>query len=224
MRVPVMALALFAVGVLAAPLACGGDSGPNCGPDSCAGCCIDGACANGNTPGACGTGGVACLSCPAGQVCESAACAPCDGTTCAGCCDGSGCRSGDQDRACGRGGEACRTCADGTYCSSPTTECLTSLGIGDICESDEQCESEYCSPVGWCNHYSGCESNAGCAGSGPEGRNTTNGFANYCIRTTDGYECFPGCSSSADCSSYERRTCSETTSIGLSSVHTCSRP
>lgn len=47
-----------------------------CGPDSCQGCCTDtGDCLGGTAVFECGSGGAACVSCAANQVCQAGACA-----------------------------------------------------------------------------------------------------------------------------------------------------
>jgi hypothetical protein len=42
-----------------------------CGPQTCAGCCFNGACQPGNTASACGKSGVVCSACGTNQVCKT---------------------------------------------------------------------------------------------------------------------------------------------------------
>ncbi len=110
---------------------CMGGVCSGCNAESCpAGCCSGSTCIL-PSPGACGSGGEACLACGAeadncspfgacqcgigpvcgsGQRCVSGACV-CDPTSCpSGCCAGNTCRRGDVMEACGRGGRACADC------------------------------------------------------------------------------------------------------------------
>jgi hypothetical protein len=52
--------------------------GPKCDPQSCASGCCDatGACKNGTTDEACGTGGGSCAACPTDQACKAGKCSP----------------------------------------------------------------------------------------------------------------------------------------------------
>ena len=104
------------------PLSAGGgvcSGGASCDPANCTGCCQGNICLVGDVEGACGSHGVTCAMCPAGQACAfvtmdmgyACTAAPCDPSTCSGCCDGLVCAVGDQDVACGSGGEACVNCA-----------------------------------------------------------------------------------------------------------------
>jgi hypothetical protein len=51
-----------------------GASGDACGPETCAGCCSDGACVEGTSEEACGIGGETCSACQGGQVCGAGTC------------------------------------------------------------------------------------------------------------------------------------------------------
>jgi hypothetical protein len=68
------------IGLVIVAAGCGGGSSApridrSCGPSSCDGCCtVDGVCVPGNTATACGSGGVACSACLAGQICSAQAC------------------------------------------------------------------------------------------------------------------------------------------------------
>ncbi|HEY4014386.1 MAG TPA: hypothetical protein VGM06_13680 [Polyangiaceae bacterium] len=71
------------VGVDAAPIDAGTDAPdapPGCGATTCAnGCCNNGQCVTAETSSACGTGGVACQSCPSQAACTSGICLGCAG-------------------------------------------------------------------------------------------------------------------------------------------------
>ena len=105
---------------------------PNCGPDSCSGCCDGDSCLGGDANAACGSGGLACEACPAelGATCVANDCEiQCGPDTCGGCCDGNICRDGDADGACGGYGDACNDCgAD----SCSMGECV-SAACADSC-------------------------------------------------------------------------------------------
>lgn len=99
---------------------------------SCAGCTLPGSgeCVNGDSPGACGIGGMACAVCPSGFCTELGECveAPeCGPETCDGCCDESGlCVAGEAQDECGVGGFACEDCATTATCESGT--CVPECG------------------------------------------------------------------------------------------------
>lgn len=108
----------------------GGDQG--CGPGSCPGCCLGDICLEGKALSACGGGGLACVECIGGMICQQGACRPrdqgCSSANCGdGCCAGDTCRSGVGNDACGTGGEPCVDCAaSGGVCSAATRTCLSS--------------------------------------------------------------------------------------------------
>lgn len=49
-----------------------------CGPQSCGGCCFNGACQPGNAPNACGKGGEECAACQTNYTCGSGVCTGCE--------------------------------------------------------------------------------------------------------------------------------------------------
>jgi hypothetical protein len=121
-----------------------------CGPGSCAGCCVNGACADGEEDGACGSSGASCFACDEGQRCVAGGCT-CDVTSCDGCCSGNVCVDGGSPLACGRGGIQCASCASAQTCDE------------GVCGCDGGACAMGCSP-GSCP--SGCCSGDKCLGSG----------------------------------------------------------
>jgi hypothetical protein len=119
---------------------------PDCGPDTCLGCCDgEGGCRPGNERAFCGEDGAACRVCVGGR-CELNACVwdvPCGPDNCDGCCDGDNvCRPGDGDGACGAGGEVCRICAGG-HCADQA--CVFDFPCGPdncpgCCDPDNVCQ------------------------------------------------------------------------------------
>jgi len=101
------------------------------GPNSlCDGCCQSGQCMTGTSPSACGTGAVACATCPSSPcttaTCTNGVCGQVNradgsscvgvkgvchgGSCCTGCWNGSACLSGTSTSACGIFGAACKKC------------------------------------------------------------------------------------------------------------------
>lgn len=119
-----------------------------CGPLSCAGGCCDptGRCIPASMQGVatCGTGGLACGACQAGESCSGGACS-CGGTACTGCCDAHGnCLTQETNTACGAAGTACVQCASGQECGGQR-QC--------VCDATS-CPDGCCTTAGTCEHYS----------------------------------------------------------------------
>jgi hypothetical protein len=101
---------------------------PTCGPDNCAGCCVDdpvlGSTCLAYSPdskdpdeAACGIGGMACAACGANESCSAGTCiADSCAATCGGCCDGDTCVEISGPTTCGVGGDACQSCGSGRTC------------------------------------------------------------------------------------------------------------
>lgn len=116
---------------------------PTCNATTCpSGCCDNGVCRAGDTIGACGMGGSACVSCTNNQTCSAGACVfACNATTCPnGCCQNGVCLSGTTSAACGMGGGTCATCTaaqacNGTSCQATcnATTCSNGCCQGDTC-------------------------------------------------------------------------------------------
>lgn len=105
----------------------------NCGPLSCAGCCVGEVCAVGTQNTACGVAGAQCQNClnqfPP-RTCQSGSCQQvptCSPLTCPnGCCQGNTCVAGTQDTACGGSG------VDGGFGGFQCQNCASS---GQICQN-----------------------------------------------------------------------------------------
>jgi hypothetical protein len=120
-----------------------------CGPDTCAGCCVDQfTCRDIPNERACGGGGEPCEDCGVDGLCTGdgqcvdASCA----NTCSGCCteDGDCIDGGDnlEDAQCGRRGELCVECASGEFCADPgrcISEACTDSCQGGCCDPDGTC-------------------------------------------------------------------------------------
>lgn len=105
-------------------------------------------------------------------------------------------------------------CAAKSYCET--------AGVGDSCASGSSCQSGLlCAggTNGWCTH--GCSDSSDCNGS--YGGKNKYGHYNWCMKTSGGAnDCFPGCSTDADCSWYPGTTCKTgSTTVGVS-VGVCS--
>jgi hypothetical protein len=115
-------------------------------PRPCNGCkSSSGACLNGTTSSACGSGGSACTACQNGQLCDESQCvAPpeCNADNCPGCCQDNVCVMTSTNSSCGSGGNACNNCTENN----------------GICNADKQCElpcgpqncAGCCTPSGQC--------------------------------------------------------------------------
>lgn len=113
-----------------------------CDNVSCEGCCRGTMCLPGDSSTACGTGGLTCNECGAGDTCDDGVCSGCTATTCPdGCCSGSTCNPMGID-SCGLGGVACTPCdmlrAD--RCVGGSCMC----GDGDPCSSGQRCVAGLC--------------------------------------------------------------------------------
>ncbi len=121
------------------------DMGPPT-PPPCSGCrSSSGACLNGTTSAACGSGGMACMACQNGQLCDESRCVDppsCNADNCPGCCQGTTCVMTSSDSACGKEGNACQDCSVNNA----------------TCNADKQCESP-CGPencAGCCTQSGQC--------------------------------------------------------------------
>lgn len=146
----------------------GGAAVATCTPDNCAGCCRDDVCQAGESPNACGTGGVACEVCSGQAACTPDGCKePCTPDNCKGCCDGDTCLAGTDDGACGAGGAACSACEGSRVCADNTC-------IDASCQAN--CASGCCSASG-CEPgttATACGSGAGACVACGTGRTCTN--------------------------------------------------
>jgi hypothetical protein len=186
-----------------------------CGADSeCeSGCCAK---VTGETFGACAAPS-ACCECTAGSY-------ACSGTGSIQSCDdgchwttdscGTLCKSAGYD-----GTTGCEFDADRGH---DTCSCFYG-GIGDACTTSSTCAVGGCESLAhWCGPATDCVSNTNCIGTGPGGRNHTSGYSNYCVGVTGGgHECFPGCSTDADCAGYSFGVCKAVTTISGSTQYVC---
>src|SRR5262249_17924550 len=156
--------------------------------------------------GACGH------SCGASQTCTDGACVSlcacssgqftCSGSSLKTCDDGCHFTTNDCDSACRAGGyDGATRCGYAGDLGHDACLCYHG-GTNAARTSDSTCNSGGCASLAhWCS--SDCSSNSDCLGTGPGGRNNTNGYFNYCVNITGGsHECFPGCSSDADCAAF----------------------
>jgi hypothetical protein len=97
----------------------------SCDSSNCQGCCDGNVCQTGAYNAQCGSNGVACEACPAGQECAPVqsgmggnscqATSVCTIESCPnGCCANDICAVGTQDLACGMGGQGCVDCTMNT--------------------------------------------------------------------------------------------------------------
>jgi hypothetical protein len=112
----------------------------------------------------------------------------------------------------------------GTTCKS---SCTPKKGIGDGCMADVDCVSgttctEHNSgTTGWCTKPCSGNSQTSCPGL-HNGKNE-NGEYNWCVNTSQGYECFPGCDlTSASCGELGSSTCQNASTYNNTSVKVCS--
>jgi len=100
-----------------------------CGPSNCAGCCTAlGGCQSGASSGACGSGGVACISCVSGETCSVGRC------ICLPDCAGRVCGADGCGGTCGAGCAAGRVCnATGTACELPACSSCSECGSEEVC-------------------------------------------------------------------------------------------
>jgi hypothetical protein len=191
----IVSLVLVVVFSLAGLGACGDDDA-SCVP-SCSGreCGWDPIC-----------GTQACGTCPMDRPTCSAATGLCSGVICTPNCTGRECGNDGCDGTCAPGCPAGQTCTAAGACLG---------GTGDACSITGDCVTglSCATNAHWCARD--CSTDADCAGVGLGGRNTTNGFVNYCI-DVDGTgvcglgacKCRPSCSTASDCSAYGFNVCS----------------
>ena len=112
-----------------------------CTPASCPdGCCDGNQCRPGTANGACGIGGVACVTCPNGTGCQNGTCV-CTPASCpTGCCDGNVCRGGSSNTNCGSGGATCVACTGNRVCCGGACK----LPVGAACSGNGNCCSNRC--------------------------------------------------------------------------------
>lgn len=118
---------------------------------------------------------------------------------------------------------ALATCL-GTTCKSA---CIPKKGIGDACESDADCVSgttcteQNSGSRGWCTKP--CSGNSQTACPGLHNGYNENGEYNWCVSTSKGYMCFPGCdSASGACSAYGTSSCQSAHTYNNTAVSVCS--
>jgi hypothetical protein len=129
----------------------GGGRAGTCSTTSCGGCCdAQGNCRGGITQGACGKGGIACVTCAGAQTCVNATC---QDFTCPGCVgDGGVCYAGNRNENCGTSAGPCATCTGAQTCFSGQCTSGVTCGPancsgccdGNVCiaqVSDTQCGS-----------------------------------------------------------------------------------
>lgn len=168
------------------------EGGGLCSPASCQGCCLGNLCQKGDEAAACGSAGLACVSCPDGEACVAGQCivatGKCNVTNCPdGCCDGEQCVPGGADDACGQGGRLCQNCGSSSKCIANRCDCDAASCPGcceaGTCKSGTDREScgksgiscvkcginQLCSSSGVCTDTTGCSASncAGCC-DGPE--------------------------------------------------------
>lgn len=186
--------------------------------------------------------------CDANGECESGCCAKVTGETYGACAAASACCSCSAGSYACSGSGSIQSCDDG--CSWTTSSCATLCksagydgttgcgpdaskghdtcscfygGVGDACTDDSTCPVGGCASLAhWCDHSADCTSNTSCIGTGAGGRNHTNGYSNYCVTITGGgHECFPGCSTDADCAAYSFGVCKAVTTISGVTQYVC---
>lgn len=112
----------------------------------------------------------------------------------------------------------------GCIYASCRSECTTPSANGDVCYVSTDCQSgtcdEFAGNAGWCTVMN-CTSNQQC------GTNTA-GRTGWCGAVTGGgHECFAGCTSSADCQTFQcgtsatAATCQSVTSVDGSAQMVC---
>jgi hypothetical protein len=112
----------------------------------------------------------------------------------------------------------------GCIYSSCRSECTTPAKNGDPCVVNADCISNECDGdgvhTGWCT-IGGCSNNQQC------GFDTAGQLVWCSLVTGGGHECFPGCSTNADCSAYycadtgTSATCKAGTSINGNADYVC---
>lgn len=113
-----------------------------CSPRTCSGCCdVAGVCQDGNQPGACGLGGVACNTCP-DFACEFGRCvaARCGPDTCRGCCVGETCVVGSSPFSCGVNGVQCQACGPASCVDGVCRTSCNSSNCAGCCDERGNCQ------------------------------------------------------------------------------------
>jgi hypothetical protein len=210
----------------------GGTCVPSCGTKTlCDGACVDTSSDDLN----CGRCGHVCgsnQSCSGGTCASTCACTTgkfsCSGSTTLNTCnDGCSWTANDCNSSCIAGGyDGASGCGYASDLGHDACLCYHG-GISDACTSDSTClGSSFCASLAhWCQASSDCASNADCLGTGPGGRNNTNGYFNYCVNVTGGaHQCFPGCSSDADCAAYAFGACKAVGTINGTTQYACTSP
>jgi hypothetical protein len=119
------------------------EAASTCNATSCPdGCCSGATCLRGNEPSACGAGGGACKTCPAGDTCDAGACSGCKLRCTTGCCAGDAC-STPSFASCGAVGAACVAC-DPSRADACSPDGRCTCGTGPACAAGQRCASGIC--------------------------------------------------------------------------------
>ncbi len=183
-----------------------------CNASSCpSGCCNGNVCTS-PSPGACGTGGAACVACSGGSACANGSCQGCSQTCASGCCTGNTCNAPSMG-TCGTGGAACAACDPGA--SNSCTGGVCACGSGSACPSGQACVGGVCvcnaasCPNGCCNGDVCTSPSSSACGTGGAvcvactgGDACVNGACGGCSQT-----CLSGCCSGNACNSPSTETC-----------------
>jgi hypothetical protein len=110
--------------------------------------------------------------------------------------------------------------------SSCASECNatppTGMGLGDSCTSASQCGSGDCNNGGWCTQSCSASNNVCAGGHGTDGLQNQFGQVNWCVLNSSNVDiCFPGCSTTADCTHYPGTTCQSVTTADGSRQSIC---
>jgi hypothetical protein len=111
-----------------------------CGPQSCAGCCVQNFCVvpSMQANAVCGAMGAACMSCQNGQTCQNGMCAAppvCNASTCNGCCQNGQCVGGNSRMSCGTGGVACARCTPNEVCTQGVCAAVAGVDAGSALDA-----------------------------------------------------------------------------------------
>ncbi len=160
---------------------CGTKTGTTCEPASCAGCCqVDGTCAGGNAPSACGLGGAQCQPCGANFTCTLGQCTALPslgGGQGGGGGGGSGNTGGGNTGGGNTGGGGANPDAGVVTCAAPLTACggacvdatrdLRNCGVcGVSCNSVQLCINGACVGAPTCDAMRPCPSGSYCTQAG----------------------------------------------------------
>lgn len=119
--------------------------------EACVGCVLNGECQEGIIAAACGGGGIECVACEGGEICDAfqqcAAPAECTSENCEGCCDSDNiCHEGTELTFCGKGAEICKVCQENWTCEASSCKAPPELcGAGNCegcCDAEGQCKLE----------------------------------------------------------------------------------